>query len=131
MIDNINIFKFENAFYNEYFSVFLTLLIGLALASLISGASYFLSRQASDPEKLSPYECGFEPFEDARNTFDVRFYVIALLFIIFDLEISFLFPFSVCLNFIDIVGFYIMLFFLFILTIGFFYEWKKGALDWD
>ena len=63
MVDNINIFKFENAFYNEYFSVFLTLLIGLALASLISGASYFLSRQASDPEKLSPYECGFEPLK--------------------------------------------------------------------
>jgi len=86
MVDNINIFKFENAFYNEYFSVFLTLLIGLALASLISGASYFLSRQASDPEKLSPYECGFEPFEDARNTFDIRFYLVAILFILLFLE---------------------------------------------
>jgi NADH-quinone oxidoreductase subunit A len=112
MVDNINIFKFENAFYNEYFSVFLTLLIGLALASLISGASYFLSRQASDPEKLSPYECGFEPFEDARNTFDIRFYLVAILFILFDLEACFLFPWSVSLNEIGSLGFWSMLDFI-------------------
>jgi len=73
-MNNLEIFAFNSVFYTEYFSVFLTILIGLALASLISGASYFLSRQASDPEKLSPYECGFEPFEDARNTFDIRFF---------------------------------------------------------
>ena len=83
-MNNLEIFVFNSAFYTEYFSVFLTLLIGLALASIISGASYFLSRQASDPEKLSPYECGFEPFEDARNTFDIRFYLVAILFILFD-----------------------------------------------
>ena len=100
-MNNLEIFVFDSAFYTEYFSVFLTLLIGLALASVISGASYFLSRQASDPEKLSPYECGFEPFEDARNTFDIRFYLVAILFILFDLEACFLFPWSVSLN--DIV----------------------------
>ena len=131
MSDNINIFKFENAFYNEYFSVFLTLLIGLALASLISGASYFLSRQASDPEKLSPYECGFEPFEDARNTFDIRFYLVAILFILFDLEACFLFPWSVSLNEIGSLGFWSMLDFIIELTIGFIYAWKIGSLEWE
>ena len=131
MVDNINIFKFENAFYNEYFSVFLTLLIGLALASLISGASYFLSRQASDPEKLSPYECGFEPFEDARNTFDIRFYLVAILFILFYLEACFLFPWSVSLNEIGSLGFWSMLDFIIELTIGFIYAWKIGSLEWE
>ena len=131
MVDNINIFKFENAFYNEYFSVFLTLLIGLALASLISGASYFLSRQAGDPEKLSPYECGFEPFEDARNTFDIRFYLVAILFILFDLEACFLFPWSVSLNEIGSLGFWSMLDFIIELTIGFIYAWKIGSLEWE
>ena len=87
-----------NLFYLEYSPVFITLLIGLALASIIFGASYFFSRQASDPEKLSPYECGFEPFEDARNTFDIRFYLVAILFILFDLEACFLFPWVVSLN---------------------------------
>ena len=131
MVDNINIFKFENAFYNEYFSVFLTLLIGLALASLISGASCFPSRQASDPEKLSPYECGFEPFEDARNTFDIRFYLVAILFILFDLEACFLFPWSVSLNEIGSLGFWSMLDFIIELTIGFIYAWKIGSLEWE
>lgn len=84
-----------------------------------------------DAEKLSAYECGFNPFSDSRVEFDVKFYIVAILFIIFDLEISFLFPFSVCLDSISVSGFYCMLFFLFVLTIGFFYEWKKGALDWD
>ena len=130
-MNNLEIFVFNSAFYTEYFSVFLTLLIGLALASVISGASYFLSRQASDPEKLSPYECGFEPFEDARNTFDIRFYLVAILFIIFDLEVSFLFPWSLVLGEINFFGFWTMIFFLLILTLGFVYEWKKGALDWE
>lgn len=84
-----------------------------------------------DAEKLTAYECGFNPFSDSRTEFDVKFYIIAILFIIFDLEISFLFPFSVCLDNISVVGFYCMLFFLFDLTIGFLYVWKKGALDWD
>lgn len=84
-----------------------------------------------DAEKLTAYECGFNPFSDSRSEFDVKFYIVAILFIIFDLEISFLFPFSVCLDTISNVGSYFMLIFLFLLTVGFFYEWKKGALDWD
>ena len=84
-----------------------------------------------DPEKLSAYECGFEPFEDSRMEFDVRFYLVAILFIIFDLEIAFLFPWAISLGNIGILGFSSMMIFLFILTIGFIYEWKKGALDWE
>ena len=84
-----------------------------------------------NPEKLSAYECGFEPFEDSRMEFDVRFYLVAILFIIFDLEIAFLFPWAVSLGKIGILGFVSMMIFLFILTIGFIYEWKKGALDWE
>ena len=83
------------------------------------------------PEKLSAYECGFEPFEDSRMEFDVRFYLVAILFIIFDLEIAFLFPWAISLGNIGILGFSSMMIFLFILTIGFIYEWKKGALDWE
>ena len=130
-MNNLEIFVFDSAFYTEYFSVFLTLLIGLALASVISGASYFLSRQASDPEKLSPYECGFEPFEDSRMKFDVRYYLVAILFIIFDLEIAFLFPWAVSLDVIGGFGLVAMAIFLAVLVVGFIYEWKKGALEWD
>ena len=84
-----------------------------------------------DPEKLSAYECGFEPFNDSRMEFDVRFYLVAILFIIFDLEIAFLFPWAISLGKIGIFGFVSMMIFLFILTVGFIYEWKKGALDWE
>jgi len=84
-----------------------------------------------DVEKLTAYECGFNPFSDSRSEFDVKFYIVAILFIIFDLEISFLFPFSVCLDSITVVGFYCMLFFLFDLAIGYLYVWKKGAIDWN
>ena len=120
-----------NLFYLEYSPVFITLLIGLALASIIFGASYLFSRQASDPEKLSPYECGFEPFEDARNTFDIRFYLVAILFILFDLEACFLFPWVVSLNEISSLGFWSMLDFIIELTIGFIYAWKIGSLEWE
>jgi len=120
-----------NLFYLEYSPVFITLLIGLALASIIFGSSYFFSRQASDPEKLSPYECGFEPFEDARNTFDIRFYLVAILFILFDLEACFLFPWVVSLNEISSLGFWSMLDFIIELTIGFIYAWKIGSLEWE
>ena len=120
-----------NLFYLEYSPVFITFLIGLALASIIFGASYFFSRQASDPEKLSPYECGFEPFEDARNTFDIRFYLVAILFILFDLEACFLFPWVVSLNEISSLGFWSMLDFIIELTIGFIYAWKIGSLEWE
>ena len=84
-----------------------------------------------DPEKLSAYECGFEAFGDARMKFDVRFYLVAILFIIFDLEVAFLFPWAVSLGNIGLLGFWSMMFFLLILTVGFVYEWKKGALDWE
>ena len=93
---------------------------------------YFIfSPKNPDPEKLSAYECGFEPFEDSRMEFDVRFYLVAILFIIFDLEIAFLFPWAISLGKIGLLGFFSMMIFLFILTIGFIYEWKKGALDWE
>ncbi len=90
-----------------------------------------IARQRPDAEKLSPYECGFAPFEDARSRFDVRFYLVAILFIIFDLEVAFLFPWAVSLGNIGLLGFWSMMIFLAVLTIGFAYEWKKGALEWE
>ena len=101
------------------------------LSSIILILSYFLSVKANDPEKLSSYECGFNAFQDSRGEFDIRFYIVAMLFIIFDLEISFLFPFAVSFGYIGILGLFSMLFFLATLTVGFFYEWKIGALDWS
>jgi len=94
-------------------------------------ASWLVGRQNPDAEKVSPYECGFEPFEDAHHKFDVRFYLVAILFIIFDLEVAFLFPWAVSLGKIGMFGFWSMVAFLGILTIGFIYEWKKGALEWE
>ena len=102
-------------------------LIGLAL--LI--APFLVAFQQPDPEKLSAYECGFNAFDDARMKFDVRFYLVSILFIIFDLEVAFLFPWSVSFHAIGMVGFWSMMVFLGVLTIGFIYEWKKGALEWD
>ena len=93
--------------------------------------NYIASPKKPDPEKLSAYECGFEPFNDSRMEFDVRFYLVAILFIIFDLEIAFLFPWAISLGKIGIVGFWSMMIFLGVLTIGFIYEWKKGALEWE
>ena len=87
--------------------------------------------QRPDPEKLSAYECGFEAFDDSRSRFDIRFYLVAILFIIFDLEVAFLFPWAVSLGGIGAFGFWSMVVFLVVLTVGFIYEWKKGALDWD
>ena len=109
--------------------IFLGLAMGLALAIVV--ASLIVARQKPDQEKLSAYECGFEPFEDARIKFDVRFYLVAILFIIFDLEVAFLFPWAVSLGNIGLFGFFSMVIFLLILTIGFVYEWKKGALEWE
>ena len=102
---------------------------GLSCAFVI--INFILSPKHPDPEKLSAYECGFEPFQDSRMEFDVRFYLVAILFIIFDLEIAFLFPWAISLGKIGFLGFTSMMIFLFILTIGFIYEWKKGALDWE
>jgi NADH-quinone oxidoreductase subunit A len=101
------------------------------LAAVIMLASFIVARQNPDSEKLSAYECGFEPFDDTRARFDVRFYLVAILFIIFDLEVAFLFPWAVSLGNIGLFGFWSMMIFLGVLTIGFIYEWKKGALEWE
>jgi NADH-quinone oxidoreductase subunit A len=115
----------------EYYPILIFFIIAVGLSSAIIGASYFLSKRKPDAAKLSPYECGFDPFTKEPGRFDVRFYLISILFIIFDLEIAFLFPWAVSLGKIGIFGFVSMMIFLGILTIGFIYEWKKGALDWE
>jgi len=115
----------------QYFPILLFIGFGLGLGLLMVGAGSFVSPNRPDPQKLSPYECGFEAFEDARMKFDVRYYLIAILFILFDLEIAFLFPWAVVLPEIGFFGFASMMVFLFILIIGFIYEWKKGALEWE
>ena len=115
----------------QYFPILLFILFGLALGALMLGIGRFVSPSRPDPEKLSPYECGFEAFEDARMKFDVRYYLVAILFILFDLEIAFLFPWAVVLKDIGYFGFVAMLVFLAILVVGFIYEWKKGALEWE
>ena len=115
----------------EYLTILIYLLFAILLTTLILGASYFLAKQNPDAEKLSAYECGFEPYEDARNTFDVKFCVIAILFIIFDIEIMFLIPWCVSISKLDILGYWSMIDFLFELGVGFFYVWYVKALDWD
>src|SRR5271170_6421510 len=115
----------------EYFPILIFLGIAGAVAVAMVAGSFLLARQRPDSEKLSPYECGFEPFADARSKFDVRFYLVAILFIIFDLEVAFLFPWAVALGKIGVFGFWSMIGFLFVLTVGFIYEWKKGALEWE
>jgi NADH-quinone oxidoreductase subunit A len=115
----------------EYLPILIFLGIAIGMTIMILMASLVVARQRPDTEKLSPYECGFEPFEDARGRFDVRFYLVAILFIIFDLEVAFLFPWAVSLGNIGLFGFWSMMIFLAILTIGFVYEWKKGALEWE
>ena len=115
----------------QYFPILLFMLFGLGLGALLLGIGRFVSPNRPDPEKLSPYECGFEAFEDARMKFDVRYYLVAILFILFDLEIAFLFPWAVVLNDIGFFGFAAMMLFLLILVIGFIYEWKRGALEWE
>ena len=109
--------------------VFIGVALVLGLALLV--APFIVAYKHPDPEKLSAYECGFNPFDDARMKFDVRFYLVAILFIIFDLEVSFLFPWAIVFGEIGAYGFWSMMVFLAMLTIGFIYEWKKGALEWD
>ncbi len=118
-------------FLQDYLSIILFLVIALGLSVVFIALNFILSPKKPDPEKLSAYECGFEPFDDSRIEFDVRFYLVAILFIIFDLEIAFLFPWAITLGNIGLLGFCSMMIFLFILTVGFIYEWKKGALDWE
>ena len=114
---------------------YLPILVFLAIAAVVSAgmlvASYLAADHRPDGEKLSPYECGFEPFSDSRSKFDVRYYLVSILFIIFDLEVAFLFPWAVSLGDIGVFGFWSMVVFLGVLTVGFVYEWKKGALEWE
>ena len=121
----------QSDFLQDYLSIILFLIIALGLSVAFIVINFILSPKKPDPEKLSAYECGFEPFSDSRMEFDIRFYLVAILFIIFDLEIVFLFPWAISLGNIGLFGFISMMIFLFILTIGFIYEWKKGALDWE
>ena len=116
---------------DQYLPVFLFILVGIAVGVVPLLLGYVLGPNRPDPEKNSPYECGFEAFEDARMKFDVRYYLVAILFILFDLEIAFLFPWAVAFHDVGLVGFLAVVLFLAILVVGFAYEWKKGALDWE
>jgi len=118
-------------FLKDYLAIILFLFVSFALSLGFIILNFLLSPKKPDPEKLSAYECGFEAFSDSRMEFDVRFYLVAILFIIFDLEIAFLFPWAVTLNNTGLFGFWSMMVFLLVLTVGFIYEWKKGALDWE
>ena len=115
----------------QYFPILLFIVVGLGLGLLLLSLGTLLAPSRPNPEKLSPYECGFEAFEDARMKFDVRYYLVAILFILFDLEIAFLFPWAVVLPEIGFFGYAAMMVFLAILVVGFVYEWKKGALEWE
>ena len=115
----------------NYLPILIFLAVAFVMGVVVIGMGFLLGTRKPDSEKLSPYECGFEAFEDARMKFDVRYYLVAILFIIFDLEIAFLFPWAVVLDQIGLVGFIAMMVFLGILVIGFIYEWKKGALEWE
>ena len=118
-------------FLSNYLSIIIFAFVALGLSVGFIVLNYIFSPKKPDPEKLSAYECGFEAFDDSRMEFDVRFYLVAILFIIFDLEIAFLFPWAISLGNIGLFGFVSMMIFLFILTVGFIYEWKKGALEWE
>lgn len=115
----------------NYLPILLFLAIAIIMATVVVVIPFIFARFKPDTEKLSAYECGFDPFGDARGKFDVRFYLVAILFIIFDLEVAFLFPWAVSLKDVGMYGFWSMMVFLGILTIGFIYEWKKGALEWE
>ena len=115
----------------EYLPILIFMAIAVGLSLVMAIGSMLIARQSPDAEKLSAYECGFEAFEDARIKFDVRFYLVAILFIIFDLEVAFLFPWAISLGHIGVFGFWSMMIFLGVLTVGFIYEWRKGALEWE
>lgn len=115
----------------EYLPVIIFISLCLVIGIALAAAPFMVAYRSPDAEKLSAYECGFNAFDDSRMKFDVRFYLVAILFIIFDLEVAFLFPWAVSFGSLDWMGFFSMMIFLGILTIGFIYEWKKGALEWD
>jgi len=116
---------------SEYLPILIFIGIAVGIVIAMVGGSYLVARQNPDSEKLTSFESGFDPFDDARGKFDVRFYLVAILFIIFDLEVAFLFPWAVALGDIGVFGFWSMMAFLGVLTVGFIYEWKKGALEWE
>ncbi len=116
---------------HQYLPIAVFFAIAIGLAIVMVSASLLLGNQRPDDEKMTAYECGFDAFDDSRRQFDVRFYLVAILFIIFDLEVAFLFPWAVSLGGIGLFGFWSMMLFLAVLTIGFIYEWKKGALEWE
>ncbi len=115
----------------NYLPILIFILFAIAICVVFVASAFIVGNQNPDPEKNTPFECGFDVFEDTRVNFDVRFYLVAILFIIFDLEIAFLFPWAVSLGNIGLFGFWSMMFFLLVLTFGFIYEWKKGALEWE
>ncbi|MGE4314047.1 MAG: NADH-quinone oxidoreductase subunit A [Pseudobdellovibrionaceae bacterium] len=121
----------SSEFLSAYFPILVFLLVAGGLSVVMVLASLLVSKSKPDPDKLSAYECGFDAFDDARSKYDVRFYLVAILFIIFDLEIAFLFPWAVSLGTIGLFGFWSMIVFLGVLTVGFIYEWHKGALEWE
>ena len=125
------LYKMLSDFLKDYLSIIIFLFVALGLSIGFIALNFLFSPKNPDSEKLSAYECGFEAFGDSRMEFDVRFYLVAILFIIFDLEIAFLFPWAITLGSIGALGFWSMMIFLSILTVGFIYEWKKGALDWE
>ena len=128
---NIEQFSFNvSLFKEEYFGIFLFFLVAVLLSLVIAGLSYTLTSQKPESEKLSSYECGFEPYEDTRNKFDVKFCLVAILFILFDIEVVFLLPWSITLSQLNLLGFWSMVDFLLELGIGFIYVWKLEALDW-
>jgi NADH-quinone oxidoreductase subunit A len=128
---NIMLFLENSLIKKEYLLLLIYFIVATLITALIIGASYFLVRQNPESEKLSAYECGFEPYEDTRHTFDIRFCVIAILFIIFDIEVMFLIPWCISLAKLDLLSFWSMIDFLFELCVGFFYVWYVKALDWD
>lgn len=121
----------STALLSQYLPILIFLGIAGAVAAIMVFSSMIVAKQKPDSEKLSAYECGFEPFNDARNKFDVRFYLLSILFIVFDLEVAFLFPWAVALRHIGALGFWAMMLFVVDLVVGFVYAWKKGALDWE
>ena len=120
-----------DAYLGDYLPIAIFMVIAIALSLAFVLSAFVVGSQKPDIEKLTAYECGFDAFDDSRKPFDVRFYLVAILFIIFDLEIAFLFPWAVALGDIGLFGFWSMIVFLVVLTIGFIYEWKKGALEWE
>ena len=123
--------EFQDLLLAEYLPILIFLAVAVVMAVVVILIPKIVAPKNSFASKTSPYECGFDPFSEARSKFDIRFYLVAILFIIFDLEIAFLFPWAISLGSIGIFGFASMMLFLFVLTIGFIYEWNKGALEWD